>query len=142
MEERGRVGCERMRGKCCQPKKVDSPQQKDSRLSSLENPLDLYHTLTIQRYNTPTGMVGHRFRNVLTTFMTGIVDRRWNSEHLVVYPIIILQRKKGLVSAQCILWRIRHRLDLWDQGEFMVLTKYTEATKNWQHPMVQQKKTE
>ena len=69
--------------------------------------------------------------------MMGIVELRWTSERLVVYPIINLQRNKGLESAWDICQWIYHRMEPWDQGEFTALTKKTETTNHRKQPMVQ-----
>ena len=52
--------------------------------------------LPIQSYNLLIEVVGWWFLDGLNAIITGIVDLWWNYERLVVYPIVILQYKKGL----------------------------------------------
>ena len=73
----------------------------------------------------------------MTALMTGIVDSQWNYEHLVVYPITILQHKKGLAISQDNCWRIQHRMDLQDQGYFKALTDDMDSMNSLQQPTVQ-----
>lgn len=57
-------------------------------------------SLLIHNYNPPKIVVGHILLDGITAILMGIVEHQWNSERLVVYPIVTLQQKKGVASGQ------------------------------------------
>ena len=57
------------------------------------------------------------FLDILTALMTGIFERRWNSEWMIVFLIITLQLNKGVSSAKDICYQIQNRMEPWDIGD-------------------------
>eukprot|EP00957_Ditylum_brightwellii_P027238 2059504-Ditylum_brightwellii.AAC.1 len=98
--------------------------------------------LPCQRYNVPSGKVGRRFIELFTKELDGVVERQWNSERFIVFPIVILQRLKGTTASHDICWRIDHRLDLWEQGEHEQLCEHTIAICKRQIPANQKHETQ
>ena len=49
--------------------------------------------------------------NALAEELQGIRDRRWNSEHFIVFQTVTLQRARHVTASQDIQRRIERRLD-------------------------------
>ena len=56
--------------------------------------------LPIQRHNLPSRVVGRCYLVTMTMLMTGIVMFSWNNKHLVVFLIIIIEKKKWDTSVK------------------------------------------
>ena len=89
------------------------------------------------RYSVPTGKVGRRFISILTSEFQLVRERRWNSERLIVFIVCILQRAQGVIRSRDIRARLRHRMDLWEQGHIAALVDDTESLLlERSHPVV------
>ena len=64
--------------------------------------------------------LGKRFVNLLANEFRGARLRKWNSERVVIFPSVILQRKPNM-SAKQIKKVIEQRLDMWEAGRFKEL---------------------
>ena len=98
--------------------------------------------LPIHRYYLPMGVVKWIFLDIITTLMTSTVAHEWNSNRLVAFPIVTLQRNKGATIVREIQRCIQQLMDLWDWGEFDYLTEYTKANNYQQQPTVHWQETE
>ncbi len=56
----------------------------------------------------------------------GVQARKWNSEKLIVFQMVILQRTRGVTRARDIKKRIGKRLEAWEEGNFKMLVQTTE----------------
>jgi hypothetical protein len=83
--------------------------------------------LATTRYQVPKGKVGRRFLTILTHEFQGVRERRWNSEHPLVFVAVILQTTPGVRRSKDIRSRLTNRMDLWDQGQFKALVDDTET---------------
>ena len=54
------------------------------------------------RYDAPSGKVGGRFVKMIGAEMQGVRDRRWNSEWLIVFQAVILQRARHVTASNAI----------------------------------------
>ena len=64
--------------------------------------------------------LGKRFVNLLANEFRGARLRKWNSERVVIFPSVILQRKPNM-SAKQIKKVIEQRLYMWEAGRFKEL---------------------
>eukprot|EP00957_Ditylum_brightwellii_P159211 12117915-Ditylum_brightwellii.AAC.2 len=90
----------------------------------------------------PKGPVGRRFIKVYTLLVDRCIERKWNSEQFLIFPMVILQRVKGTNNSHNIHRRIEHCYDLWDAYEFNQLVEDTVATARWQMLINQHQETE
>ena len=81
--------------------------------------------LPTQRYDLPSGAVGRRFIKMLTTEMAGIKARKWNSERMIVFTIVMLQRERDVIKRRDIIKRITKRMDLWEAKKHSTLINDT-----------------
>ena len=65
--------------------------------------------------------LGKRFVNQLANEFRGVRLRQWNSERVIVFAAVILNRRSGVVNAKEIKTLIEQCLDLWDAGRFAEL---------------------
>ena len=77
-------------------------------------------------YDAPTGAVRCCFIQKVASILAGIKDRKWNSECLLVFTMVITQRSRGVTRARDIRKRFKHRMDAWDAGKFDMLVQSTE----------------
>ena len=49
-----------------------------------------------QRYDAPSGKVGKRFVGILSVELDGICARKWNTERVIFFQSVILQRAQGV----------------------------------------------
>ena len=61
-----------------------------------------------QLYDVPYGKVGRRFVEILSVEFDGVRARKWNSERVIVFQLVILQRAQGINNSKhistCILF--------------------------------------
>eukprot|EP00957_Ditylum_brightwellii_P044754 3394045-Ditylum_brightwellii.AAC.1 len=100
---------------------IDDDKVWQSRWNSLT-------ALPCQQYDVPPSKVGHCFVELLATQINGVTECKWNSNHFIVFPILILQCLKGTKASHNICRCIDHQLDLWEQGKFDQLCEDTVAT--------------
>jgi hypothetical protein len=78
-------------------------------------------------YNIPKGPTGKRFLGMLTKELSGIIDRKWNSERFIVFSIDILQRQPLVVRARDIKKRLEWRMDAWRDSKYSMLVQDTAS---------------
>ena len=76
-----------------------------------------------QRYEAPSVKVRKRFVGILSVEIEGVYARKWNSEMVIVFQSVILQRTKGFNNSAQICIRILFRLNCWNHGAFEELVK-------------------
>ena len=81
-----------------------------------------------QRYNVPNGAVGRLFVRELAAELSGVTERRWNSERFIVFQAVILQRSAEVKQAKDIRERIQWRMKEWKAGNFDMLIQETVRT--------------
>lgn len=81
-----------------------------------------------QSYDVPKGSVGRAFVDAYTKLLRGALERKWNSERLVVFCSVVLQRERGISGAKAIRQRISQRMDLWEKGHWEALVEDTVRT--------------
>ena len=84
--------------------------------------------IPVRHYDAPCGRVGRRFVHDLATELTGFQQCRWNSEKLIFFQTVILQRGQHVTSSSTIMRRIDRRLDAWEAGEFAMMAENTTRT--------------
>ena len=67
-------------------------------------------------------MLSHEFR--------GVLERKWNSEHPLIFAAVILQRSFSVKGNKDIKTRIQHRLNLWEDKKFEALVSDVELEQN------------
>ena len=55
--------------------------------------------LPTQRYDAPSGKVGKRFVGILSVELDGVYVRKGNSERVIVFQSVILQRAQGVKNS-------------------------------------------
>jgi hypothetical protein len=79
------------------------------------------------QYAVPKGAVGKRFLTVLTHELAQVQAREWNSERLLIFVAVLLQKSAGVRQSKDICLRLSRRMDLWAHGSFTALVDHTEA---------------
>ena len=79
--------------------------------------------LSSQRYDVPSGRVGHLFVQAVVDELKGVVQRSWNSERFVVFQAVILQRSPDVKKARDIRRRIEIHLRHWREKKFTMLVQ-------------------
>jgi hypothetical protein len=79
-----------------------------------------------KQYDAPKGSVGNRFIMKLSEIIAGIKSRKFNSEVLMVYIMVILQRTKDVKGSGDIRRRLTRRMNDWEEGKFLMLVQETE----------------
>ena len=74
-------------------------------------------------YNAPNGRFGQRFVYTLDVELKVVRQRRWNSERLIVFHTVILQRARRMTGSVANRWVINCRLDAWEAGAFRMLAE-------------------
>ena len=72
-------------------------------------------TTPLQHYDLLTNVVGRRILDLIPVLMTGVIKRRLNSERLIVFPVVILRRKKGVEILKDIHWHLLRFIDIWER---------------------------
>ena len=79
-----------------------------------------------KQYDAPKGAVGCHFISMLMELLRGIKERKWNSERVVVFQMVILQCTSNVKKAKdiknCLTWR----MDAWKEGKFAMLVQTAE----------------
>ena len=78
-----------------------------------------------QRYVAPSRKFGERLVGILSVEIDGVRARKWNSERVIVFQSVILQRIKSVNNSAQIRKRILFQLNLWNRGAFDNLVKET-----------------
>ena len=82
-------------------------------------------------YNLPNGRWCNRFLETLTGLWTRVVERKWNSEHPLVFQACICCRICGIDCFHNVKPVIWGWLDAWDAGCYVALVKaFEEANKD------------
>ena len=81
-----------------------------------------------QIYDAPRRRFGRSFVYVLGAELTGVWQRCWNAERLIVFQTMILQHDQQLTRSGAIQKRIEHWLDACEAGEFGMLAEDTART--------------
>ena len=77
--------------------------------------------LSFRRYHLPNGNVGRKFVETLAQEIDLVAEKKTNSERLIVYQVLILQRE-ALVSKSADVRRlIGKRLEMWENGLYDAL---------------------
>ena len=76
-----------------------------------------------QRYDAPSGKFGKIFVGILSVELDGVRARKWNTERVIIFQSIILQRTQGVNNSAQIRNRILFQLNLWNRGAFDNLVK-------------------
>ena len=79
--------------------------------------------MTTQRYGAPSRKVGKRFVGIMSVEPDGFHTRKWNSEIVIVFQSVILQRTQGVNKYAQICKRILFRLDFFNYGAFDKIMK-------------------
>ena len=75
-----------------------------------------------------SGRVRCLFVHALAVELTGVQQRRWNTERLIVFQTVTLQRARYVTKSCKIRKRIYQRLDAWEAVDHTVMVKYTART--------------
>ena len=59
-----------------------------------------------QRYDTPSGKVGKRLVGILSVELDRVRARKWNTERVIVFQSVIVQRAQGVNNPAQIRKRI------------------------------------
>ena len=78
-----------------------------------------------QRYDVSSRKSGKRFVGILSVELDGVRARKLNTERVIVFQSVILQRAQGVNNSTQIQKRILFQLDLWNCGVFDELVKDT-----------------
>jgi hypothetical protein len=73
-------------------------------------------------YQLPKNTIGTRFLNFLSSLLDGIVSRRHNSEKMLVFIMVILQRKPSIKSNKEANAYIASKLDQWEEGSIFTFS--------------------
>ena len=65
---------------------------------------------------------------MLSEIIDGILARQWNTERLIVFQLVILQRSRDVKQAKDIRRRMTKRLEAWSEGKFEMLVQDTERS--------------
>ena len=84
-------------------------------------------SLKLSQYDAPKGTVGRRFVEVLSQEIQGMMDRKWNSERMLVFTAVILQQQADIRRSKDIRELVSKRLDLWERGYKVALVDDLEA---------------
>lgn len=82
-------------------------------------------SLPVSRYLLPSKSGGKPFIDQLSREVKGIIERKWNSEKMLVFCSVILQRAKDIKGSGPVRQRIKTRLEWWSQGRFKMLVEDT-----------------
>ena len=52
-----------------------------------------------QHYDMPSGKVGKTFVGILSLELDGVTARKWNTERVIVFQSVIIQRAQGVNSS-------------------------------------------
>ena len=71
--------------------------------------------LPTQRYNVPSRKFGRKIVTTLSVELNGIQDWKWNSERVIVFQLVILQRSQDVNNAKNIRAHtvLNQLLELW-----------------------------
>ena len=79
----------------------------------------------VQSYQVPNGSVGRRFVSTLAEIMKGIKARKSNSEKLIVFILVVLQRDRDIKTTRDIRKRLTNRMDAWKDNKYEALVQDT-----------------
>jgi hypothetical protein len=79
-----------------------------------------------QRYDAPSGKVGRRFVESITTLLDGVQTRKWNAERFLLFQMVVMQRTRDVTRLRDIRKRIMLRMEDWEEGTFDMLVQTTE----------------
>lgn len=79
-------------------------------------------------YDVPNKSTGRRFVDMVANLLRGIKRRKWNSERLIVFIMVVLQRERGVTSTGAIRKRIETRMEAWKAGKFEMLVQTAVRT--------------
>ena len=65
------------------------------------------------------------FVRTLRVGLKGVRDRLWNLERFIVFKTVILKQAQHVTASQAISWRIKKRLDAWEEGKHLMLAEDT-----------------
>ena len=78
-------------------------------------------------YDTPTGVVGRRFTEILAAEWRGNLDRSWNSKRPLFFSHVIFTKTLGVRRSREIQSMLTRRMDLWERGIHVGLVGDAEA---------------
>ena len=90
-----------------------------------QNYYKLLVTYTPSQYTVPRNSLGQRFLDTLSGLITGIVHRQHNSEKLLVFILVMLQRRTSITRNQDIAAHLAWKLTLWDRSDYHLLVEET-----------------
>ena len=77
-------------------------------------------------YTAPKGKVGRQFVQLLSDEWQAVIDRKWNSERPLVFPMVVLATKLNVKAAKDVRSLLEQRMSLWMEGKFDVLVDDAE----------------
>ena len=77
--------------------------------------------LSFRRYHLPNGNVGRKFVEMLADEIDHVAEKKSNSERLIVFQVLILQREMLVSKSSDIRRLIGRRLKMWEDGLFDAL---------------------
>ena len=88
---------------------------------------DCLSNIPTRRYYLPRGPIGRSFIAQLIVEFEGVMNQDWNSERLLVFQIVILQKTRRITDARSIKLKIKSRLLDWSLGKHQILVESTIA---------------
>ena len=79
-----------------------------------------------QQYDLPKGSVGKCFLAGLVTLLDMVLQHKCNSEHFLLYQMVILQQSPNVKSSSDICRHLLWPMDAWDAGKYSMLVQATE----------------
>ena len=76
-----------------------------------------------RRYDLPGGSVGRRFVDILAREVTCVATQKENSEQLVVFQVLMLQREPRTTKGADVRRLLTKRMDLWENCAFDTLVQ-------------------
>ena len=82
--------------------------------------------LSFRQYHLPNGNVGRKFVEMLADEIDRVAEKKSNSERLIVFQVLILQREMLVFKSLDIRRLIGRRLKMWEDGLFDALMHEAE----------------
>jgi hypothetical protein len=80
-------------------------------------------------FDIPNDTLGKRIIELTAEGMEGLQKRKWNSERLLVFNQVMLQRTQNVKRAKDVKRLLTHRMDLWDKGQYQLLFEITHKDR-------------
>ncbi len=89
------------------------------------------------QYHLSSGAISQHFLKTLVEEWKGMLDRKWNAEHLLTFSLVVLQCTPGVSHSSDIRTHIRDRIKLWHSGTYfdaLVSNTVSEVTSHTTGP--------